>query len=308
MPVSFIEVPEEFAGQRLDNFLLARLKNLPKSRLYRAVRKGEVRINKGRIKPDYRLVAGDSIRIPPFDLQPIEESPRAGTGLLQFMESRILYEDAGLIAINKPSGMPVHGGTGVSLGLIECIRQLRPEAKFIELVHRLDKETSGCLLIAKKRSVLLELHRLLVDKEHIHKRYIALVKGSWKGGTRKVSVPLLKNHLKSGERIVKVSEEGKASSTIFNPLEHYQGATLIEAIPITGRTHQIRVHAAYIGHPLAGDSKYGDEAFNKSLKAQGLKRLFLHAAELSFKLEGQPELKLEAPLEQDLKDCLARLK
>lgn len=308
MGVKFIEVEAEFQGQRLDNYLLARLKGLPKSRLYRALRTGEVRVNKGRVKPDHRVQAGDSIRIPPFELKPEQANPHASQRLLSFMEQRILYEDLGLMVINKPSGIPVHGGTGLNGGVIEYLRQLHPQAKFLELVHRLDKETSGCLLIAKKRQVLLELHRLLANKEHIHKRYIALVKGKWQGGTRKVSMALLKNHLKSGERVVRVSDEGKLATTIFNPLEHYSNATLLEAIPITGRTHQIRVHAAEIGHPLAGDDKYGDSDFNKSLRPLGLKRLFLHAADISFQLEGQPKLKIEAPLEEDLKKFLEKVK
>ena len=305
MPVSFLEVDAEFAGQRLDNFLLARLKGLPKSRLYRALRKGEVRVNKGRAKPDYRLQTGDLLRIPPFELKPETEIQQPSRGLAEFLESRILFEDRGLIVINKPSGMPVHGGTGLSSGLIENLRLLRPKEKFLELVHRLDKETSGCLLIAKKRQVLLELHRLLLEKSEIQKRYVALVKGQWKT-SQKVSAPLLKNHLKSGERVVKISEEGKDSTTFFNPLRVYSQATLVEAIPLTGRTHQIRVHATHAGHPLAGDSKYGDDAFNKELRKLGLKRLFLHAASIEFRLDGQA-LKFEAPLEDDLASCLKAL-
>ncbi len=308
MPVQFIEVESEYQGQRLDNFLLSRLKGLPKARLYRALRNGEVRVNKGRVKPDYRIQAKDSIRVPPFELNESESHRAPSTGLLEFMEQRILYEDAGLIAINKPPGMPVHGGTGLSGGLIECLRHLRPQAKFLELVHRLDKDTSGCLLIAKKRQVLLELHRLLVDKEQIQKRYWTLVKGQWKDGEYRVSLPLLKNHLKSGERVVTVSKEGKAATTVFKPLQHFANATLVEASPITGRTHQIRVHAVHSGHPIAGDEKYGDPAFSKSLRALGLKRLFLHAASIRFKLEAQPEFLIEAPLEADLQSCLDSLK
>ncbi|HYF97883.1 MAG TPA: RluA family pseudouridine synthase, partial [Coxiellaceae bacterium] len=277
-----------------------------KSRLYRAMRNGEVRVNKARVKPDYRVQGGDSIRIPPFELKPETEQSQLSERLLQFVESRILFEDRGLIVINKPAGLPVHGGTGLNGGLIECLRQLRPKEKFIELVHRLDKETSGCLLIAKKRSVLLELHQLLLEKKNIQKRYVALVKGNWHS-TQKVAAALLKNHLKSGERIVKVSAEGKDSLTIFNPLENYMNATLVEAVPVTGRTYQIRVHATYAGHPLAGDSKYGDDEFNKELRKLGLKRLFLHAASIQFRL-GDQTLKFEAPLENELQELLAKLK
>lgn len=330
--VKQVEVKPEFAGQRLDNFLINLLKGLPKTRIYRIIRKGEVRVNKGRIKPDYRVQAGDMIRIPPMrlsieplvgssDLNSSGRSTQAslhkpglsklGSSLSAKIEeqllSNILFEDEGLIIVNKPSGMAVHGGSGLSYGVIEALRILRQDEENLELVHRLDRETSGCLMIAKRRSTLKWLHELLRTGQ-IEKRYWTLVKGDWKGGLV-VDQPLLKNQLSSGERIVKArgGEGSKSALTSFKVLERYgtniPKATLMEASPITGRTHQIRVHASFVGCPVAGDEKYGDDAFNRELKKLGLSRLFLHAVSISI-----PGLTtIEAPLEKMLSRVLSHL-
>lgn len=305
--VTILTIDSEQSGQRIDNFLIGRLKGLPKARLYRAIRKGEVRVNKKRVKPIYRLRESDQIRIPPFqvDLSPEQFIP--DSKLIKFLESRILYEDNNLLVINKPAGLPVHGGSRVSIGLIEILKAIRPNVKSLELVHRLDQDTSGCLLIAKKRSVLVELHRLLTGRL-VKKQYLALVKGAWKEGQRKVDAPLLKNCLSTGERIVKVNPEGKAAVTLFRPLRRFKDATLVQAFPVSGRTHQIRVHAAYIGYPIAGDEKYGCETFNQKMRKLGLKRLFLHAASISCQMaEPEFELAICALLDDDLRHVLESL-
>lgn len=292
--------PEE-AGQRIDNFIFKHLKSVPKVRVYRAFRHGEVRVNKGRVKPGYRLQVHDEIRIPPL------QQARTGPPLLvreevaRAIRHSIIYEDDGLIVLDKPPGMPVHGGSGIQGGVIELLRLARPELKFLELVHRLDRETSGCLLLAKKRQTLLSWHDNLTHRR-VQKQYITLVKGSWQGGARKVDAPLIKNVLSSGERIVKLGAEGKPALTIFNPIRVFNHLSLIEACPQTGRTHQIRVHLQSIGYPIAGDQKYGDAEFNKSMKSRGLKRLFLHSASIS-----SPDFGLCAPLAHDLKEFLANL-
>jgi len=302
-----IEVAAADEGQRIDNYLLTQLKGVPKSRIYRILRTGEVRVNSGRIKPTYRIKAGDAIRIPPIRLSEEEAPARPGDRVLERVSASILYEDKGLLVVNKPSGLAVHGGSGLSYGLIEALRALRPEAPFLELGHRLDRDTSGCIVIAKKRSVLRAFHELLREGGS-DKRYLALLKGCWRGGERRVEAPLLKNVTQSGERMVKVSPEGKPALTIFRPLTVFKDATLVEAELITGRTHQVRVHAAYIGHPIAGDDKYGDEAFNKRMAEIGLKRLFLHASALSFTLpESGQVVSVSAPLGDELRGVLDRL-
>ena len=280
MKSKIITIKQEQAGQRIDNFLRSHLKGVPKSRIYRALRKGEVRVNKGRIDVSYRLQGDDQVRIPPLRMPDPKEPIPTPINLKQWIEQRILYEDSGLIVLNKPSGIPVHGGTGISMGLIEILRELRPKIPGLELIHRLDRDTSGCLLIAKKRRTLLEWHDLLTRRQ-VKKRYLMLVKGRWKGGSRRVEEPLLKNILQSGERVVKVDEEGKSAVTRFTPLKRYSDATLLAAEPVTGRTHQIRVHAASIGYPIAGDEKYGDNRFNRKMRENGLKRLFLHSVSIS---------------------------
>ena len=301
-------IDDQYVGQRVDNYLATRMKGLPKSRLYRAVRKGEVRVNKKRIKPEYRLQLGDEVRIPPLRLSEPEELEAPSRYLVKQLESRVLYESDNLLMINKISGLSVHGGTGITSGLIEALRYMRPDAKRLELVHRLDRGTSGCLLLAKKRHALLELHEMFLNRS-IKKQYLALVQGCWKESVKKVDAPLLKNHLKSGERVVKVDEGGKPSVTRFRVIRRFEGATLLEAIPLTGRTHQIRVHAACSGHPILGDEKYGDDKVNKACQKNGLRRMFLHSSGLSFGLSkaSNEEVNLCAPLDADLIAYLNRL-
>lgn len=280
--VQQIIVNDNNAGQRLDNFLSTFLRGVPKSRIYRIIRKGEVRVNKGRISVNYRLALGDTIRIPPIRMSLKENENHPGARLAKTLDEAILFEDDNLIVVNKPSGMAVHGGSGISLGLIEAMRGMRPDAPFLELVHRLDKDTSGCVMIAKSRSMLTHLHNCLKEGK-IHKHYFALVKGKWKGG-KSVDAPLHKFILKSGERMVKVDPQGKASKTLFEVVEHYPGATLLKATPVTGRTHQIRVHCAFMGSPILGDEKYGCEDNEK----KSIERLFLHAHQLYIDLPYQP--------------------
>lgn len=299
--VQYHEVSEDEAGQRLDNFLLARFRGVPRSVIYRVVRKGQVRINKGRVKPDYRLCSGDSMRIPPVHM-PERDEEGSGTTKAEGerINAAIIHEDEDLLVIDKPAGLAVHGGSGISAGLIENLRARRPSHSHLELVHRLDRATSGCLLVSKKRAALRELHRQLRDGE-VEKRYLALVCGRWEFGSREVDAPLEVRHRQGGERVVKVDADGKPARTHFRAVEFYRDASLLEATLDTGRTHQIRVHAAWAGHPLAGDQRYGDEALNRQFSAQGLKRLFLHASALGFShpSSGEPML-ISAPLPGDL--------
>lgn len=299
--VQFVTIDGDEAGQRIDNFLLARLKGVPKSMIYRIIRKGEVRVNKGRIKPEYKLAAGDSIRIPPVRVAEKEEhavSPKLEK--VSALAECILYEDEHVMLINKPSGTAVHGGSGLSFGVIEGLRALRPEARFLELVHRLDRDTSGVLLIAKKRSALRSLHEQLRLKQ-MQKDYLALVRGQWQSHTKVVQAPLLKNILQSGERVVKVSSEGKPSETRFKVEERFEFATLVKASPVTGRTHQIRVHTLHAGHPIAFDDRYGDRDFDTQLASTKLNRLFLHASSLTFIHPSTGEkMRIEAPMDKTL--------
>jgi 23S rRNA pseudouridine955/2504/2580 synthase len=304
--VRMVEVDEGGAGQRIDNFLLKQLKGVPKTRIYRILRKGEVRVNKKRIKPDYRLNLGDLVRIPPVRVSDKAEPVRPSDRVLNLIKQSILYEDNGLLVLNKPSGLAVHGGSGLAYGVIEGLRALRPEARYLELAHRLDRDTSGCLVIAKKRSVLRAFHTLLREGG-MDKVYLALVMGRWKGGGKRIDAPLRKNELKSGERVVRVSKDGKPSLSIFTPVTIYKDCSLMRVKLITGRTHQVRVHAQYSGHPIAGDTKYGDEAFNREMSGQGLKRLFLHAAELHFTLPDHGTVHVEAPLDENLQKLLNNL-
>ena len=244
--VQLIEVPPELAGQRIDNFLVNVLKGVPKTLIYRILRKGEVRVNKGRIKPEYKIQAGDIVRVPPVRLPERDEPVPVAQGLLQRLEAAIVYEDKALIVLNKPAGIAVHGGSGLSFGVIEAFRQLRPDAKELELVHRLDRDTSGLLMIAKKRSMLRHLHTALRG-DGVDKRYMALVRGHWATSKKQVNAPLLKSNLRSGERMVEVNDEGKEALTVFRVLRRFGDfATMVEARPITGRTHQIRVHALHL--------------------------------------------------------------
>jgi 23S rRNA pseudouridine955/2504/2580 synthase len=282
---------------------------LPKSRLYRILRKGEVRVNKKRIKPDYRLKTGDSVRIPPVRVSTervviARPSPSAQS----LLNNSVLYEDKHLLLINKPSGIAVHGGSGIQFGVIEIMRHMQPHATYLELAHRLDRDTSGCLLLVKKPSILKEIHELLRNGK-VTKKYRALVKGDWPKNLHCIDAPLKKFELQSGERMVHVDQEGKAATTEFRVLERFGIATLLEVNLLTGRTHQIRVHAAHAGHALAGDDKYGDKEFNKQIRMQGCKRLFLHATSLSFILpsSGQ-EVIVNAGLDSELVACLEKLR
>ncbi len=308
LQVSWHCISTDEAGQRLDNFLLARLKGVPKSMIYRIVRKGEVRVNKGRVKPDYKLQTDDEIRIPPVRVAPAQELPNPKLSQIASLEEAILFEDECLIVINKPSGLAVHGGSGLRFGLIEGLRSLRPKHEFLELVHRLDRDTSGIILIAKKRSALRSLHEQLRENK-MDKRYVALVAGNWPASKKKVDAPLQKNTLKSGERVVRVDADGKASLTRFKVLERFAVGTLIEAEPVTGRTHQIRVHTQIAGHPIAGDDKYGEAAFDAYTNQNGLERLFLHARGLTFiHPRSETTMRIEAPLDAHLSAVLEKLR
>lgn len=282
MTVKYVTVSSEYSGQRLDNYLFRECKGVPKSRIYRAIRGGEVRINKKRCKADARLKVDDVLRIPPLRQSESNTDAQVSERLSTLIESRILIENKDYIMINKPSGIPVHGGSNVSIGLIEALRQLRPRLKFLELVHRLDRETSGCLLIAKKRSILVMLQDWFRART-IKKRYWVLVKGQWGEGEKRCDFPLIKNQLENGERIVKVHRDGKPSVTVFRLLQQFEGCALLQATLKTGRTHQIRVHLQALGYPIAGDTKYGDRDFNKMMRNKGLTRLFLQCMELSYR-------------------------
>lgn len=304
--VNWVTVDEGGVGQRIDNFLVKILKGVPKSRIYRLVRSGELRVNSKRVDVDYRLQEGDRLRIPPIrTAQPAMEKP-AGP-----VEARlagcVLYEDDALVALAKPSGMAVHGGSGISRGVVEQLRLERPEAKFLELVHRLDKETSGVLLVAKKRSALVKLHQMMREGG-ADKRYLTLVKGAWCNEKQHVKLPLHKFLTESGERRVAVKEGGQASHTVFRLVKKFNEFSLLEAELKTGRTHQIRVHLAHLGFPIAGDDKYGDFPLNKELQKRGLKRMFLHAFRIAFPhpLTGAP-LVVEAPLPDELERFVASL-
>lgn len=302
-------VTDQQAGQRLDNYLVTRLKSVPKSHIYRLLRTGQVRVNGRRVKPDYRLQEHDVVRVPPVRRDAPETPKTPSKGLVAVIAEAIIYDTPALLIINKPSGVAVHGGSGLSFGVIELLRTLYPNAPLLELVHRLDRDTSGCLMIARKRSMLRYLHDLLRNEHDIEKTYIALVAGRWPERKREVSAALRKNTLRSGERVVRVDDEGRESRTEFRVLEKFAGATLVQATPKTGRTHQIRVHAAHAGHPIIGDEKYGVDTVNAEFRQVGVKRLFLHAASLRFAdpTTGK-EIKVEAPIPPDLDDSLQSLR
>ena len=304
--VQWLDISTEQAGQRIDNFLLRFLKGVPKSRIYRLLRKGEVRVNKGRIKPEYRLKFGDQVRIPPVRVSESKPASPSGSSV-QKLADAVLYEDERLLVLNKPAGMAVHGGSGLSYGVIEALRALRPAAPYLELVHRLDRGTSGCLLIAKRRSELRMLHELLRTGE-VDKRYLLLAQGDWSQGPYRVNAALKKNLMRGGERMVRVDEEGKTALTHFRFLDSYGAASLMEAELKTGRTHQIQVHAAHAGHPLAGDDKYGDTDFNRRMRSLGLKRLFLHAHTVAFEdNERDRNIHVSASLSADLRKLIQQL-
>ena len=308
--VRMVRVPEDRAGQRLDNFLLGQLKGAPKSLIYKIVRSGQVRVNGGRAKADTRIEGGDEIRIPPVRLVEAGNKGVPAKGLLDAMEASIVFEDARLLAISKPSGVASHGGSGISFGVIETLRALRPKQS-LELVHRLDRDTSGLMVVAKKRSALTEMQALMREDggEGIRKRYLALLAGRMPDGVMSVDAALHVGLRQGGERHVQVNDAGKASLSHFKVLERRGGQSYCEVRIETGRTHQIRVHAQHIGHPVAGDDKYGDPDVNKRLREQiGLKRLFLHAASLEFALDaGKTPYALTAPLAPELVAVLDRL-
>ena len=305
--VKFIPIDDDRAGQRIDNFLMTQLKGAPKNLIYRIVRKGEVRVNKGRIKPDYKLKTGDLVRVPPVKLPAPNAPPAIGKGLEKQLREAILYESAGLLIINKPHGLAVHGGSGINLGLIESLRQLYPNERSLELVHRLDRDTSGCIMVAKKRSTLRAIHAQLREGG-IDKVYQALVIGGWPRSCQKVDAPLMKNVVQSGERMVRVAQDGKRCITSYRVLQNLGQFTLIEAKPITGRTHQIRVHCQHMGHPIVGDPKYGLDDVNLIQRQLGLNRLFLHAAQLRL-VDPSTDKKIDvrAPLDQRLQSAVDRL-
>jgi len=304
----FVEIDDGHEGQRIDNFLLCRLKGVPRSYVYRILRRGEVRVNKGRIRPSYRLQEGDLVRIPPLRIAEQSQPAKPHERVLQQLREALLIEDKRLFVLNKPAGIAVHGGSGLNYGVIEAMRVLWPEERQLELVHRLDRDTSGCLLIARKRSALRIMHELLRNNK-MDKRYLALLAGCLEEQRADVDAPLLKNTLQGGERVVRINSEGKPALTRFRVLERFSNATLVEAKPVTGRTHQIRVHAAHLGHPILGDEKYGESKTNKRFRELGLKRLFLHAESLRFRWpDEKQEQCIKAPLDSSLENILKRLR
>jgi 23S rRNA pseudouridine955/2504/2580 synthase len=304
--VQHLEVTAEEAGQRLDNFVRKRLGDVPRSRVYRVIRKGEVRVNGRRAGPETRLRAQDRIRLPPVRVLPAAEPGKPAAELLARIRSAVIHEEARLLALDKPAGVAVHGGSGVSSGVIEALRALRPQES-LELVHRLDRDTSGCLLVARDTATLRTLHALL-RTDGFEKRYLALLRGKWNLGEKRIDVPLRTDTRVGGERTVRADASGKPSTSRFRPVQFFgRVATLVEVTLDTGRTHQIRVHAAHAGHPVAGDAKYGDAAFNLELRALGLTRMFLHASSLSFTWPQGGEFSVNTPLPGELTAVLEKL-
>ncbi len=305
--VRHLTVDERGEGQRIDNFLLRELRGVPRALVYRMLRRGEVRVNRGRVKADRRLARGDVVRIPPLRLprEPAVQGPPRG--LVERIDRAVLHEDRELLILDKPAGLAVHGGSGLAFGVIELLRSARPHERALELAHRLDRETSGCLMLAKRRSALRTLHRLQREGR-VEKRYLALLHGRLERNRVRVEAPLRKNLLRSGERVVRVSSSGRPARTDFRVVRRFRDATLVEAVLGTGRTHQIRVHAAHLGLPIAGDPKYGDGTADRRLRQLGLKRLFLHAASLRFPWPGrETPHRFEAPLPAELQRLLERL-
>lgn len=304
--VSHAEIDPDTAGQRLDNFLLTRLKGVPRSHIYRLIRSGQVRVNSGRVKAHYRLQAGDRVRVPPVRRSSAPRIADANQGLA-WLERCIIYEDERLLVVDKPAGLAVHGGSGLAFGLIEGLRSLRPELKTLELVHRLDRDTSGCIMVAKRRSALRQLHALMREGA-VRKQYLALVQGQWQHGEIAVDAPLLVDRHGGGAK-VRISPEGKPALSQFRLVSHYDRfASLLEVEIPTGRTHQIRVHAVAAGHPIAGDERYGDEVFNARCQELGLDRMFLHAQLIEFIWpESDAEFIVSAPLPPELNAFLGAL-
>lgn len=306
--VRYVDAVEGDVGQRLDNFLMRVFRAVPKSHVYRVLRKGEVRVNGKRAKPETRIALGDRIRIPPIRVGSEPQESKPSISLQSFISTAIIHEDRDLLIINKPAGVAVHGGSGLAFGVIEALRAARPELTELELVHRLDRDTSGVLVLAKRRAALREMHAALRERE-MTKRYLSLVCGRWGLGKKTLDLPLLTNQKQGGERMVRVHPEGQSAHSIFVPKQHFgRLATLMDIEIGTGRTHQIRVHAAYAGHPVAGDEKYGDKACNDSLRPFGLKRMFLHAQSLQFVRPGTSEqFMIAAPLSDELQSVLNKL-
>lgn len=299
-----VRIDADGAGQRLDNFLHRELPGVPRARVYRLLRRGEVRVNGGRVRADYRLEAGDEVRIPPVRLRAEGAPPSAGRAAA--ILDHVLYEDKRLLVIDKPTGVAVHGGSGISHGVIELLRAARPDLRDLSLVHRLDRETSGCLVLAKKRSALRALHEKF-RQGVVEKNYLALVVGDWQLGEQIIDKPLLVTHRRGGERHVIVSSDGKSAQTRVRLSRTYREYSLVQCSPLTGRTHQIRVHLQSVGFPIAGDDRYGDAEANRRLAALGLPRLFLHAQSISFPDEHGNELHFTAPLSEDLNGFLTKL-
>jgi 23S rRNA pseudouridine955/2504/2580 synthase len=299
-PLTMRTVTADEAGQRIDNFLMRHFKTVPRSRVYRLLRKGEVRVNRKRVDAEYRIQEGDELRVPPVRIDADASPERPSSSLLELLERSVIFQDKHLLVIDKPAGVAVHGGSGMSFGVIEALRASRPRDT-LELVHRLDRDTSGCLLIARDRSTLTALHAL-IRNGGMHKTYLALVAGSWQLGTKRIDAPLATDNRQHGERHVRVATAGKDSVSVFKPVQFFGSlATLMEVDIPTGRTHQIRVHASFAGHPLLGDDKYGDRARNADLKSHGLKRTFLHAQSVAFEWPGSGvPFHVSAPLPAEL--------
>jgi 23S rRNA pseudouridine955/2504/2580 synthase len=293
-------VTADESGQRIDNFLMRHFKTVPRSRVYRLLRKGEVRVNRKRVDAEYRIQAGDEVRLPPVRIEADTQPGRPSSSLLELIEGAVIFQDRHLLVIDKPAGVAVHGGSGMSFGVIETLRASRPR-ETLELVHRLDRDTSGCLLVARDRSTLTALHAL-IRNGGMHKTYLALVAGSWQLGSKRIDAPLATDNRQHGERHVRVAEAGKDSVSVFKPVQFFGSlATLMEVDIPTGRTHQIRVHASFAGHPLLGDDKYGDRVRNADLKSHGLKRTFLHAQSVAFDWPGSGvPFHVSAPLPKEL--------
>lgn len=306
--VRLVTVDPAFSGQRLDNFLTHTLKGTPRTLIYRIVRKGEVRVNKGRVKPDYRVASGDIVRIPPIRVSEEKPTPRPSERLLGVLKGRVVYDKNHLLVVNKPAGLASHGGSGIVVGLIEALRAAYPEhAAHLELAHRLDRDTSGLIMVSAHRPLLRALHAQLREGQ-VDKRYWALLSGQLPGKTHRVEAPLLKVEQANGEAVVRVSRDGKAAITVFTVLERFKDATLVEARLVTGRTHQIRVHAQHLGHALVGDQKYGRTADNELFRKRGLTRLFLHARELRCTLPNGEKLQLLAEPDDDFMQGLSVLR
>lgn len=307
--VQYVTIDEDQAGQRIDNFLINHFKTVPKSHIYKMIRKGEVRVNKGRVNAFYKLMRDDSVRLPPAKITQVNKMPKTiPEHLLVQLKQRVLYEDDNLMVIDKPAGFAVHGGSTIGYGIIDALKRLYPQVKNLELAHRLDTETSGCLIIAKKKKILRELHELLREGK-VNKIYWTLTKGRWKKTELYVDAPLHKHYQHGGKHVVEVRREGKSAQSLFRTLNIFQGASFMEVKLLTGRTHQIRVHAKHVDHPIAGDDRYGDNEFNKLVKGMGLKRMFLHARSIDFILPStQKKIAVTAPLDQELQSVIGAFK